>query len=51
MNLWDILILALVAAALGLALRRLLPRRHTGGCGCGCEGCSGACSRSDGKCP
>ena len=35
MNVWDIVILALVAAALFFAVRKVRKNRHTGGCaGC-----------------
>lgn len=44
MNLADILILAVIAAALVLAWRTA--RKKKGGCGCGgCSGCSGPCER------
>ncbi len=46
MNLLDILILALIAAALVLAWR--VSRKRKGGCGCsGCSGCTGSCQRCD----
>ncbi len=38
MNLWDILIVALLAAAVVLSVLRL--RRKHGGCSCGCESCA-----------
>ena len=41
MNLWDILIVAAVAAIAGISLWRR--KKHgsccDGGCGCGCESC------------
>ena len=37
MNIWDILIVALLAAALLWAILRL--KRRKGGCSCGCESC------------
>lgn len=43
MNLLDILILALIAAALVLAWR--VSRKRGGGCGC--SGCSGSCQRCE----
>ncbi len=39
MNGIDILLLAVLAAVLGLAARRVWRTRKTGGCGCGCDGC------------
>ena len=47
MNVWDIVILALVAAALFFAVRKVRKNRRTGGCGCGCAGCtkSAQCGR------
>ena len=43
MNLWDILILAGVAAAVLFAILRM--RRRRGGCGCGCDGCTAGCGK------
>ena len=40
MNIWDIVILLVVAVAAGLAIRRVLSRKT--GCNCGCGGCGGA---------
>ncbi|MBR4500688.1 MAG: FeoB-associated Cys-rich membrane protein [Clostridia bacterium] len=45
MNIWDILILLAVAAALFLALRGMRRARRSGkccgaGCGCGCAKCA-----------
>ena len=37
MNVWDILILLLVAGLIGLALWQLRSRK--GGCSCGCAAC------------
>ena len=45
MNLWDILLVAAIAAAAGLAVRRIAASRKKGGCGCGCEGCTRTCGR------
>ena len=42
MNLWDILILLAVAAAVLLALRAL--RGKKGACSCGCGGCTKNCA-------
>ena len=38
----DILLIAVLAAALALAVRHAWKTRKTGGCGCGCEGCLSA---------
>ncbi|MBQ4436462.1 MAG: FeoB-associated Cys-rich membrane protein [Clostridia bacterium] len=40
MNIWDILILAAVAIAVFFALRKVWKNKRSGGCGCGCEGCT-----------
>ena len=47
MNVWDIVILAQVAAALFFAVRKVRKNRRAGGCGCGCAGCtkSAQCGR------
>ena len=45
MNIWDILILAAVAAMLYFAFRTARGRSGEGGCGCGCEGCRKSCGR------
>ena len=37
MNLWDILLLAVIALAVFFAIRRL--RKNKGTCGCGCADC------------
>mgnify|MGYP002627228587 CR=1 FL=1 len=47
MNTWDILILLAVVAAAGVALRRVIRVRKSGGCSCGCADCP---SRHGGKC-
>ncbi len=50
MNIWDILILAAVAAAIVLALRTLRGKKKSGGCSCGCGGCEKDCpARTGGK--
>ena len=41
MNIWDIILGAAVAALLFFALRRTIRTRKSGGCGCGCPGCTG----------
>lgn len=40
MNGVDIILIAVIAAVLGLAVRRVWKTRKTGGCGCGCGGCA-----------
>jgi len=44
-NVWDVVLTLLLIAAVGGALLLHLRRRRRGGCGCGCEGCTGACQR------
>ena len=44
MNLWDILILSAVAAAVLHAILRMR-RRRGNGCGCGCDGCGADCGK------
>ena len=44
MNIWDILLVALIALAPFFALRRMYRTRKTGGCSCGASGCSGNCA-------
>ncbi|MBR2281025.1 MAG: FeoB-associated Cys-rich membrane protein [Spirochaetales bacterium] len=52
MNIWDFVILGLVALAVAGALLSIHRRRRRGksscGCGCGCEGCS-ACEKAQRK--
>ncbi|MCR4936586.1 MAG: FeoB-associated Cys-rich membrane protein [Lachnospiraceae bacterium] len=49
MNTWDIIIIALIAAAVILAIRSIIRRRHSD-TGChGCESCPG-CSDCKEKC-
>ena len=45
MNAWDILVLALVAAALVTAVRVWSKKnKKDGGCSCGCGGCTKDCT-------
>ena len=44
MNLWDVLILVLVAAAVFLAWKTLRGKTKSGGCSCGCGGCTQECA-------
>ena len=41
MNAVDMVLLALIAAAVIWAVRRSVRRAKRGGCGCGCDGCTG----------
>ena len=49
MNPVDILLIVILAAAVALALRRVVKNRRRGGCSCGCEGCSGSCPAQQNK--
>lgn len=50
MNIWDLLILALVAGGIALAVRTLRGKKSAGGCSCGCAGCTKNCAaRQDEK--
>lgn len=42
MKLIDIVLIAVLAAVIFLAVRRTLRVRKSGGCGCGCPGCTGS---------
>ena len=44
MNIWDIVIVIVIGAALFLAIRAVGKRKKTGGCGCGCADCSSRCA-------
>ena len=44
-NLADIILILLIAAAAVLAVRKMIRDRKKGGCSCGCAGCtSGTCA-------
>ena len=43
MNVVDIVLVAAIGAVLFFALRRTIRTRKSGGCGCGCPGCTGTC--------
>lgn len=47
LNLWDALILLLVAASAAFALRHINRRKSTGGCGGDCASCACACNRRE----
>ncbi|MBP0977765.1 MAG: FeoB-associated Cys-rich membrane protein [Oscillospiraceae bacterium] len=46
MNIWDIVIILLVALAVGAAVRKMILNKRSGksNCGCGCAECSKNCS-------
>ena len=44
MNVWDILILLILAGVIVLALRTLRGNSKPGGCSCGCSGCTKDCA-------
>ena len=51
MNIWDILILVLIAGAVVLALRRIFTRKKqscAGSCAC-CSGCPGCSPKEDSR--
>ena len=43
MSILEIVIIAVLAVAVFFALRRIVKTRKSGGCSCGCAGCSKAC--------
>ncbi len=43
MNVFDILLIILIAAVFCLAVRASVKRRKSGGCGCGCGGSCAGC--------
>ena len=43
MNLWDILILLVLAGCVAAALQILRGKKRTGKCSCGCGGCTKDC--------
>ena len=43
----DILLVALIAVALLLAIRKIVRDRRRGKCTCGCDGCSGCSHRPE----
>ena len=48
MNLWDLLIVAAILAAVVLAVRSARKRNHGScGCGCGCDSCPAKCGKRD----
>ncbi len=47
MNVWDIVVLAMIGAGVYLAVRRARKTGKSGGCSCGCEGCRRPCAGKD----
>ena len=45
----DIVLLALLAAAVIRAVIVTVRTKKNGGCGCGCEGCAGSCRKDHQK--
>jgi len=41
----DILLIIPIAIIVFFAVRRTVRTRKSGGCGCGCAGCNGACGK------
>ena len=46
MNFVDLVLIVLLAALVGTAIFLSVRRKKKGGCGCGCEGCTG-CDRKN----
>ena len=49
MSIVEIAIIAVLAAAVFFAVRRIVKMKKSGGCSCGCAGCSKACAMARGK--
>ena len=45
MNVWDILLILLLAVIVAAAIRHCIRAGKRGGCGCGCDGCGAPCGR------
>ena len=47
MNLWDVILIALIAAAAGFAVWRIIANKKKGksSCGCDCGHCAQSCGR------
>ena len=43
MNIVDILLIIALGVVIVFAVRRTVRVRKSGGCGCGCPGCTGSC--------
>ena len=46
----NVIVIALVALACYFALRSTIRRQKSGGCSCGCEGCTGCGPGGQGSC-
>lgn len=44
-NLWDIIILIIIAIVLTLAFLQTRKNAKKGGCSCGCQNCSSSCNQ------
>jgi len=42
-SLGTLVVIGILAICIGLALRSVIKKHQSGGCGCGCEHCHGAC--------
>ena len=49
MNIWDILIIVLLAAVVVFAAVRIVKNRKKGKCSCGCANCAGCAAMQQGK--
>ncbi len=49
MGIGDIIIIAVLALVLLFAVRSVIKRRKSGGCGCGCEGCTMKCEKKNSR--
>ncbi|MCQ2464874.1 MAG: FeoB-associated Cys-rich membrane protein [Oscillospiraceae bacterium] len=47
MNIWDIIITALIALMLIMAVRSIVKNKKAGKCTCGCEGCAAGCDKKN----
>ena len=48
-NVWDIVLIAVLLAAVALAVLRVVRVRRGSGCGCGCDGCTRGCRKQEEK--
>ena len=40
----NLIVIVILAVIVGLAIRSIYRSHKTGGCGCGCEGCTRSCA-------